>query len=215
MHARSIRRAGAGSQGRRLIDLPLKPERLEERRLAAQRGGDEVAIPERHAVVPRVGGPGARQVVVSDRVAAEVGNGNLAPEIVQSLIDPVIMRCLRVLIEDLRGINSWRNEDSRIVGLRLVAMNQPFGHRAQKSTRDTELAGDAVVGRVRIKQRILDVSRPKLGRHAFFERDDGLGVHHGSFAMANEMQIDRSAGGELAGRLENFSSQTRPLHGLR
>ena len=56
---------------------------------------------------------------------------------------------------------------------------------------------------MRIQQGIHDVACFELRGHHAFELDDGIGVDHRPFTVADEVEVDRVASRELAGGMED------------
>ena len=77
------------------------------------------------------------------------------------------------------------------------------GQSAQCAAKAHLLPGDIVIGGMRIEQGILDIARLELWGHLAFQRDDGISVDHRPLAMADELEVDRIVGWELAGDVED------------
>ena len=80
------------------------------------------------------------------------------------------LRRERVLIEDLGVVHHRGDEHGRVLGLGLEAVDLGLGQPAQRPAGEAVLlTGNAVVGRVRVKQRVFDVARFQFGSHRAFE----------------------------------------------
>src|SRR6185312_9527538 len=104
------------------------------------------------------------------------------------------------LIEDDGRIDIRRNRHLRIVSLGLISLDDVHRDRAHDAVRDAErLPGRVVVRRMRVEQRHLEEPGLQPGRRLTLETNRGLAIEDSALAVSDQMQVEWSAGREVAG----------------